>query len=76
MVGNGMERQKSRHRRVCMRVEGIRGEGNSFVHGQADVIKGMMEPKTCANIILLYRAWGQTLRTCLQLNNNTTFSSS
>ena len=40
MIGNGVERQKSRHRRVCMAVEGKRCERDSFVHEQANVIKG------------------------------------
>ena len=39
MVGNGVEWQKSRHRRACMRVEGMRGDGDSFVREQANVIK-------------------------------------
>lgn len=41
MVRNGMERQKSRHRRVwaCMWRE-REARGDSFVYGQADVIKG------------------------------------
>ena len=40
MIGNGEEWQKSRHRRVCMRVEGKRCKGDSFVHEQANVFKG------------------------------------
>ena len=40
------EKEKSRHRRVCLRAEGRRCERDSFVHEQANVIKGMMDSKT------------------------------
>ena len=40
MIGNGAEWQKSRHRRVCMRVKGKKSEGATFVREQANVIKG------------------------------------